>query len=125
MFRQRTSLQDGLCTAIRQTVGVCMKTDLPACFSSRERNFIKENMVDDFKDIFTVVEARQRSTGGRSLTDCLVLQELLGIQLNFSASDCGVWEPVLTASASSNSVPVQPSLPAIILSCVAILAFSP
>ena len=123
MFRERTSLQDGLCTAIRQTVGVCMKTDLPACFSSRERNFIKENMVDDFKDIFTVVEVN--STAGQSLTDCLVLQELLGIQLNFSASDCGVWEPVLTASASSNTVPVQPSLPAIILSCVAILAFSP
>ena len=46
------------------TVGVCMKTDIPACFSHRERLFIVESMVKDFKEIFTAME------------------ELIGYQLN-------------------------------------------
>ena len=34
------------------TVGVCMKSDLPQCLSHRERLFIVNTMVKDFKEIF-------------------------------------------------------------------------
>ena len=33
-----------------------MKTDLPECFSPRERLFIVKSMVKDFKEIFTAME---------------------------------------------------------------------
>ena len=33
-----------------------MKSDLPKCFSARERLFIVKNMVKDFKEIFTAME---------------------------------------------------------------------
>lgn len=50
------------------TVGVCMKTDLPECFSPRERLFLVKSMVKDFKEIFTAME------------------ELMGYQFNINVS---------------------------------------
>ena len=50
------------------TVGVCMKSDLPACLSHRERLFIVNTMVKDFKEIFTAME------------------ELIGYQYNINVS---------------------------------------
>ena len=38
------------------TVGVCLASELPACYSQRERLFILENIVTDFKEIFTAME---------------------------------------------------------------------
>ena len=38
------------------TVGVCLASELPACYSQRERLFIVENIVTDFKEIFTAME---------------------------------------------------------------------
>ena len=45
-----------------------MKSDLPLCFSPRERLFIVKNMVKDFKEIFTAME------------------ELLGVNYNVNIS---------------------------------------
>ena len=50
------------------TVGVCMKTELPKCFSRRERLFLVKSMVKDFKEIFTAME------------------ELMGYQFNINVS---------------------------------------
>ena len=50
------------------TVGVCMKTELPKCFSPRERLFLVKSMVKDFKEIFTAME------------------ELMGYQFNINVS---------------------------------------
>ena len=52
------------------TVGVCMKTELPKCFSPRERLFLVKSMVKDFKEIFTAME------------------ELMGYQFNINVSGC-------------------------------------
>ena len=38
-----------------ETVGVCLSNDLPSCFSERERLFIVENMVQDFREIFIAI----------------------------------------------------------------------
>ena len=45
-----------------------MKTDLPKCFSPRERLFLVKSMVKDFKEIFTAME------------------ELMGYQFNINVS---------------------------------------
>ena len=45
-----------------------MKTDLPECFSPRERLFLVKSMVKDFKEIFTAME------------------ELMGYQFNINVS---------------------------------------
>ena len=50
------------------TVGVCLTNDLPSCFSERERLFIVENMVQDFREIFVAME------------------ELMGYKLNIDVS---------------------------------------
>ena len=50
------------------TVGVCMKSDLPSCLSHRERLFIVNTMVKDFKEIFAAME------------------ELIGYQYNINVS---------------------------------------
>ena len=51
-----------------------MKTDIPVCFSQRERMFIVEKMVGDFKEIFSAME------------------ELMGYQLNINIS--GLFENI-------------------------------
>ena len=51
-----------------ETVGVCLSNDLPSCFSERERLFIVENMVQDFREIF------------------LAMEELMGFKLNIDVS---------------------------------------
>ena len=51
-----------------ETVGQCLASDLPACYSERERHFIVENMLTDFKEIFTAME------------------ELMGYKLNIDVS---------------------------------------
>ena len=50
------------------TVGVCLTNDLPSCFSERERLFIVDNMVQDFREIF------------------IAMEELMGYKLNIDVS---------------------------------------
>ena len=50
------------------TVGVCLTNDLPSCFSERERLFILDNMVQDFREIF------------------IAMEELMGYKLNIDVS---------------------------------------
>ena len=57
-----------------------MKTDIPVCFSQRERMFIVEKMVGDFKEIFSAME------------------ELMGYQLNINIS--GLFENICFLMAS-------------------------
>ena len=63
------------------TVGVCMKTEIPKCFSVREKLFIVQSMVKDFKEIFTAME------------------ELMGYRFNIDVSggseNCENYEVVL------------------------------
>jgi len=77
LFVRRTNVQDHICQVLSETVGECMKSDLPQCFSSRERLFIVKNMVKDFKEIFTAME------------------ELLGLNYNVNISVCSIWSSAL------------------------------
>merc|ERR1739838_209607 len=73
VFSRRSNLQENVCNVLKETVGVCLKTELPQCFSEREIDFIKKNMAEDFKEIFTAME------------------EMLGSNVQFSVSKCSVW----------------------------------
>jgi len=88
VFAHRTNLQENVCNILSSTVGVCLRTELPECFSGREIDFIKKNMAEDFKEIFTAME------------------ELLGNSVQFSVSECSVWseESLFTQSSGSREI---------------------
>jgi len=79
---RRNEIQENVCQLLSETVGVCMKTDIPVCFSQRERMFIVEKMVGDFKEIFSAME------------------ELMGYQLNINISVCSIWSSDLLLATS-------------------------
>ena len=91
VFARQSNLQEKICSVLAQTVGVCMETKLPACFSEREIAFIKKNMAEDFKEIFTAME------------------DLLGSYDHFSVSECAVWseDNLFTQESSASSVQGQ------------------
>merc|ERR1711971_677074 len=84
LFLRRTTLQENMCQVLSDTVGVCMKTELPKCFSPRERLFLVKSMVKDFKEIFTAME------------------ELMGYQFNINVSVCSIWSSELLLSDGDN-----------------------
>ena len=61
-----------------------MKTDLPKCFSPRERLFLVKSMVKDFKEIFTAME------------------ELMGYQFNINVSGVSCYKLFLSMCFPNN-----------------------
>merc|ERR1712111_276833 len=77
LFLKRSDVQENVCQVLSDTVGVCMKSDLPACLSHRERLFIVNTMVKDFKEIFTAME------------------ELIGYQYTYSMFGDQIYAPII------------------------------
>ena len=100
VFSRRSNLQENVCSVLTETVGVCLKTELPHCFSEREIDFIKKNMAEDFKEIFTAME------------------ELLGSNVHFSVSECSVWSEESLFTQQSSGVIVHGHLLVLFLAVI-------
>ena len=57
----RGSYQSTICSVLDGTVGKCLRKPFPACFSERERVFLKTSMSEDFKIFFIKMEVHFKS----------------------------------------------------------------
>lgn len=71
-------------TFLSDTVGGCLASDLPVCYSERERLFIVEKMITDFKEIFTAM------AGSKYIESKVLMimfqEELMGYRFNIDVS---------------------------------------
>ena len=69
----RGSYQSTICSVLDGTVGKCLRKPFPACFSERERVFLKTIMTDNLQNLFKVIEDLFGSKLGQiSFSDCSV-----------------------------------------------------
>ena len=69
---------------LSDTVGGCLASDLPVCYSERERLFIVEKMITDFKEIFTAM-AGLKYIESKGLM-IVFQEELMGYRFNIDVS---------------------------------------
>lgn len=69
-----SSIQGEVCTLLSNTMGVCLRQELPSCFSKREAGLIRATIQENFKALFSF------------------LGKYLGPNYQFIVSSCSVWE---------------------------------
>jgi len=69
----RKRIQSTICSVLDGTVGKCLRKPLPACFSERERVFLKTTMSKNLQNLFKALEDLLASKLGQiSFSDCSV-----------------------------------------------------
>ena len=69
----RGSIQSTICSVLDGTVGKCLRKPLPACFSERERVFLKTTMSKNVQNLFKALEDLLSSELGQiSFSECSI-----------------------------------------------------